>query len=551
MLNQLVIQNFTLIEHSEINWKNQLNILTGETGAGKSILLAALKLLLGERADIKSLRSSEKKIVIEANFSIIELHLQSFFENHDLDYDDELIIRREILTNGKSRAFINDVPTTLEVLQKLAHYLIDIHSQFETENLLNEKFQLELLDEFAGNQTLLITYKTLFTIYKNSTKELKKLKQSYSELLKESDYFSFLLQELNEFQLEEINLQELENQLKTYENAEEIVQEVGLTYQILNDDSYGVIQNLKTIHQKLNKLVEFSSELAELNQRINSSTIEIQDVASELHHLANMFELNPSLLSEIKLKYNSIQQLLQKHQVTSIEELIEIKEKLANQNKNFETIVEQIEIKELEINDLTIELEKLSTELRKNRIASKDNFTKQILKLLARLGMEKATLKIEITSLSDFNETGKDFVSYLFSANQGIAEKTIDKAISGGERSRVMLSLKYILAKTKLLPTMIFDEIDTGVSGKIANEMAKMMLEMSEKMQVIVITHLPQTASKGKAHFKVFKYEDANQTKSSIKLLTDEERKIEIAHLLSGENITPSALEQAQELLNY
>lgn len=551
MLNQLVIHNFTLIEHSEINWKNQLNILTGETGAGKSILLAALKLLLGERADLKSLRSNDKKSIIEANFSISKLKLQTFFEQHDLDYDDELIIRREILINGKSRTFVNDVPTTLEILQKLALYLIDIHSQFETENLLNEKFQLELLDEFAGNQKLLTVYQQTYSIYKNSVKELKKLKQSYSELLKESDYFTFLLQELNEFQLEEINLQELENQLKTYENAEEIIQEVGFSYQILQDDSYGVIQNLKIIHQKLNKLVEFSSELEELNQRINSSTIEIQDVTSELHHLASKFELNPLQLDEIKLKYNTLQQLLQKHQVTTIEELLEIREQLANKNKNFETIVEQIESNEIKISNLTNELEKLSTDLNKNRVASQDKFTKQILELLARLGMEKAVLKIEFSLLSEFNETGKDSVNFLFSANQGIPEKPLDKAISGGERSRVMLALKHVLAQTKLLPTMVFDEIDTGVSGKIANEMAKMMLEMSEKMQVIVITHLPQTASKGKAHFKVFKYEDENQTKSSIKLLTDEERKIEIAHLLSGENITSSALEQAKQLLNF
>ncbi|MCB9203026.1 MAG: DNA repair protein RecN [Flavobacteriales bacterium] len=550
MITQLLIKNFVLIESSEILWENQLNILTGETGAGKSIILNALKLILGERADVKAIKNKEKKCVVEAQFDVSKLELKSLFLDYDVDYEENTIIRREILPSGKSRAFINDSVVTLDTLKKITSYLIDIHSQFETTELLDEKFQIELLDTYSGNQQLIAEYSECYKEYKKTQKSLKKYQEQYEEAQKEFEYNSFLLEELNEIDFNTINLEELEEKIKQFEASEQITSEISYSFQILENEEYGVNQFLYSISQKLDKIAPFSKEIKNISERINSSLIELQDIQSELENISDDFILDSEEQEKLKNTYNQTVSLTQKHRVNSVGELQEIKDELIKKTSGVEFARKEIEKSKKEITKIELKLKTISESLHKNRTKNIPDLTKNILDSISLLGMEKAMLEINLLAQDNFGKFGKESIEINFSANEGVAKKTLSKAISGGERSRVMLVLKSIIAKNKNLPTMIFDEIDTGVSGKVANEMGKMVLEMSNSMQVIAITHLPQMASKGNSHYKVYKHKEENQTISEIKKLTKQERINEIAFLLSGDNLTDSAINQAQELLS-
>ena len=487
MLSKITIQNFALIQHLSVSLENGLQVITGETGAGKSIILGALRLILGERADSKSISDPEKKSVVEAEFKITSSYLP-FFEENDLDFEENTIIRREILPSGKSRAFINDIPVTLDVLKELSSKLIDIHSQFETSNLFSEEYQFKIIDGLSENKEIISDYQKKFVSYQNLKRELLSLENQLAERNKESDYQSFLLSELQEFNLDNINLEELKNKVNVGEHAELI------------------LENLGQISGRFQQEV-FTSQL------------------------------------------NKINSLLLKHQVSDIEELIVIREQLSTQQKNSENLEKDIEETKNQLNTIQQDLDNLAKILFENRQKTIPIFKEKTEELLARLGLEKAKIEVEFTENQDFNKFGKEHIQLLFQANSGFPLKPIQSAISGGERSRVMLSIKKIMAENAELPTLILDEIDSGVSGKTADEIGKVMQDMAKNMQLIVITHHAQVAAKGNSHYKVVKQDVDGKTQSNIIPLGEKERLHEIAQILSGSTITDAALQQAEELM--
>ena len=550
MLASLSISNFALIDKLGIEFSDGFSIITGETGAGKSILLGALGLVLGKRADLTTLKNKEEKCIIEAHFQIANYDLKSFFESNDLDYEDETIIRREILPSGKSRAFINDSPVNLQELQELSIFLIDIHSQHQTQELSEELFQFQIIDSVADNQENINKYSAILSSFKKDKSQLATLNSKLQSLLKEQDYNKFLLDELLLAKLKFNEQEELEQVYEQLNNVEFIKENLDKSLAIANDEQFGIFKNLKEIKIALQKTIPFSPEYQSLFDRINSVTIEFDDIISELsQHIENLVN-DPENLELVNQKLQNIYNLQKKHQVNSIAELLEIQNDL--DNKVVSVVELEFEIKKLtsKILESTSELDKLALIIRKNRLKAVPVLSEKLIFILEQLGMPNVRFNIELKETDQFFTNGKDELQFLFSANKGSDFGILKKVASGGELSRIMLAVKAILAQYSSLPTIIFDEIDTGVSGEIANKMATIMKDMSNSMQVFSITHLPQIAAKGKTHYKVYKSIQGETTISELKLLTFQERIVEIAEMLSGKNVSDSALNHAKALLN-
>lgn len=548
MLSRIFIQNFALIDTLEITLNKGLQVITGETGAGKSIILGALRLILGERADAKSIQNSATKSIVEAEFAIND-NLQFFFEENDLDFEHQTVIRREILPNGKSRAFVNDVPVTLDLLKMLSKKLIDIHSQFETSNLFDEEYQFQIIDGLSKNKILILKYQTEFSEYKKLLKELDNFKNQLEESNKESDYKNFLLEELQNINLDDLDLEELQNQVKKQENAEAITDNLSQIFAKLDAEEIGVLDSMTDIKGKLGKVADLSHEFTLLNQRLQENFIEFKDIIFELQDEAEKMETSPEILLALNQKLNIVNALLLKHSVLSVSELIEIRDNLLSEQNSFADLENLIIQLEKEKTDSENRLAKMAADLSAHRRKNIPIFTNKIEILLRKLGLEKAKIAVELSESASYNSFGKENIQLLFQANSGFALKPIQSAISGGERSRVMLSIKKLMAENAELPTLILDEIDTGVSGKVAEEMGNVMKEMAENMQLIVITHLAQVAAKGNNNYKVVKEDLSGKTQSNIIPLNQDEKLQEIAQLLSGSKITEAAISQAQELM--
>ena len=549
MLSKITIQNFALIQQLHLSLGKGLQVITGETGAGKSIILGALRLIMGERADLKSISNPENKSIVEAEFKLNKSYLP-FFEENDLDFEEETLIRREILPSGKSRAFINDVPVTLDVLKELSLKLIDIHSQFETSNLFSEEYQFKIIDGLSDNKQILEIFQSEFQLYQKLKKQLQEQEELLSQNNKEADYQNFLLAELEEIDLDNIDLEDIKNQVNTAENAENILENLGYVSGKLQQEEIGVLNNLYNIKNKIQKITENAPHLEILAKRLEETYLELKDTSNDIEYELEKIEVNPEVLSQLTAQLNKINGLLLKHQVSDIPELIAIREQLSAQQKNSNDLEKNIEETKIEIENTQKKLEKLAATLSENRKKAIPIFIKKAEKLFGNLGLEKAKIQIELTDNKHFDKFGKEKIQFLFQANTGFPLKPIQSAISGGERSRVMLVIKKIMAENEDLPTLILDEIDSGVSGKTADEIGKVMQDMAKNLQLIIITHHAQVASKGDQHHKVIKQDIDGKTQSNIITLTAEQRLQEIAQILSGSNITEAALQQAKELIN-
>ena len=549
MLSKITIQNFALIDSLHISLNNGLQVITGETGAGKSIILGALRLVLGERADVKAISNPENKSVVETEFRMDKQHI-SFFEENDLDFEENTIIRREILPSGKSRAFINDVPVTLDVLKELSSKLIDIHSQFETSDLFSEEYQFKIIDGLSENKLLISAYQQDFNTYQKLNKVLQELKNQLENSNKEADYQNFLLSELEEIDLESIDLEELKNQVSIGENAGNIIENLNYISGRFYQEEIGVLDGLNDIKNKIQKIAENSPHFEELSKRLDEAHLELKDIHNQIENELEKVEIDPESLATMTALLNKINTLFLKHQVSDIEGLMEIKNQLSSQQKNSQDLEKNIIDIENQLSQLTEKLNALASDISQNRKSAIPIFTEKIEKILKKLGLEKAKIEVEISDNENFNKFGKEHIQLLFQANTGFPLKPIQNAISGGERSRVMLSIKKIIAENTELPTLILDEIDTGVSGKVANEIGNVMQEMAENMQLIVITHLAQVAAKGSNNYKVIKEDVNGKTQSTIIPLNEEQKLQEIAQLLSGDTITDAAIQQAKELIN-
>ena len=550
MLINLSIKNYALIDNLNVNFTRGFTTITGETGAGKSILLGGLSLVLGKRADLSSLKDKDGKCVIEAVFDIKNYNLQPFFNRHDLEYDSNTIIRREIHPSGKSRAFVNDSPITLDILTQLGKRLVDIHSQHQTLQLTEHDFQLKLIDAFADNTIILNAYANKLTKYKTTLQEFEELLEFQKNANKEHDYNTFLLNELDAIYLEEGLQDKLEDQFQQLNNVETVLENLSKGDQILRDEQIGILslfQEFKSISVKLSRI---GNKFTLLKERIDSIFIELKDVAEEMQILRESIEPDPGKLEEINTKLQLIYDLQRKHDASNISQLIEIKETLENKVSATQNLEGEIEHKKSLIEGLKKELDKDANLLTVRRKKVIPEIKKKLETSLSSLGLANATFKIEIVPAEEYKTNGTDTLIFLFSANKGSDYNTLKKVASGGELSRIMLVIKSILAGYEHLPTLMFDEIDSGVSGEISNRMGDIMHKMSRNMQVFSITHLPQIASKGDHHFKVFKTDKDDNTQTQMKELLEDERVFELAEMLGGKSLSDSALAHARELLN-
>lgn len=550
MLTSLYIKNYALIDELSVHFNNGLTIITGETGAGKSILLGGLSLVLGKRADLSQVKDKDEKCIIEANFDIANYNLKSLFAELDLDYDVQTIIRREILPSGKSRAFINDTPATLDSLSELSSHLIDIHSQHQTQQLMENDYQFRVIDALADNKGNLEVFSKKLQEYRALKKSLQALMDSKAELIKEYDYNLFLVNELNEIKLESINLADLETQYEQLNNVEVIGEKLANAKGILSLEEQGVVDQLNTVKQELNKISGFGKAYEAIAERIASVHIELDDLLVELDDLEEALLTDPQELDRINSQLQIINNLFQKHAVSQVEDLISIKNELASKVSDTEGLDDAIKAKEKEISNLQNELNKIADQVSKKRKSVVPTLIHKLESMLADLGMPNAKFKIELTNSERFLWNGKDNLQFLFMANKGSNYNELKKSASGGELSRIMLAIKSVLSEYIQLPSIMFDEIDTGVSGEISNKMGDIMKQMSGRMQVFAITHLPQIAAKGNSHFKVYKTDNNDITETNLKRLTEEERIVEIAQMLGGVDITESAMAHAKQLLN-
>lgn len=550
MITTLVIKNYALIEDIRVDFNEGLTIITGETGAGKSILLGALALLLGKRADLGSVKDANKKCIVEGHFALGNYDLQAVFDENEMDYEQHTIIRREILPSGKSRAFVNDTPVALSQLQAISPYLIDVHSQHETLEVTTENFQMDVIDALAGNGSLLKLYRKEYAVFKQISEELSALKHQKNEASKELDYNSFLFNELHQAGLSKLNQQELEEIYETLNNAEAIQEALLKANLLIDEEQVGTLQTVKEARIVLGKIKEFSSLFESFWERLNSIVLELEDITSEVANTSEKIEADPEMLSEINEKLQTLYKLQQKHSVSSVSELIEIEKDLeekVNTTLGMDDEIEKLEKKQILLRQTAL---KTAVELHKNRAQSIPVLKKKLEQTLLPLGLPNAQFQFELKASEDFKTNGTDALQLLFTANKGMAFGSLKKVASGGEMSRIMLSIKAVLAEYKKLPTIVFDEIDTGVSGEVANKMAGIMHQMSKKMQLLSITHLPQIAAKGDHHIKVYKEDKNNITGTHLKVLDNEERIIEIAQMLGGKNVSEAALANAKELLN-
>ena len=550
MLTQLSINNYALIHQLSIDFSSGLSIITGETGAGKSILLGALGLVLGNRADLSSLKDTSTKCIVEAKVAISTYNLQDFFKEVDLDYEPETIIRREILPSGKSRAFVNDTPVTLSVLNQLRIKLIDVHSQHQTMQLSDNNFQFAVIDAFAKNKERISSYHRGFVQLNQLKKELVELEKKQREAHQQYDYNSHLFKELTAADLKVDEQHLLEEKLERLNNVEDIKLNLSEALEISITDEIGIQSSVNNLENKLSKIAPFYKGYQNLLERITSVKIEIDDIVAELENENESIDFNPNEADEINDRLQLIYNLQKKHYVNSIEALLQVYEELSEKVLQVENADEVIANKQQEINIVSEKLDSIAATISKARNTSIPKLTKELENLLADLGMENARFSIHIKPTKNYFSNGKDALEFLFSANKGGNYGELKKVASGGELSRIMLSVKKVLSTSTQLPTIIFDEIDTGVSGEVSNKIAAIMQQMSHHMQVIAITHLPQIAAKGSSHYKVFKEEINGVTTTNLKQLSSEERIVEIAEMLSGKDISDTALIHAKELLN-
>jgi len=550
LLSELSIKNYALIDNLQVQFDSGLTIITGETGAGKSILLGGLGLVLGKRVDFSHINDTTKKCIIEAIFNIDGFNLKSFFETNDIDFETHTILRREVLPSGKSRAFINDSPVNLSVLSALGEQLIDVHSQQQTQELTSDNFQFQVLDSLAKNHNSIKTYQQTLKLYVTTQKKLIELITLKSKSQKDTDYNTFLLNELMELNLHSINMESLELEYNSLSNVELIQSELALANQIISSEDLGVASNLLKLKQVFYKLTDISSAYQPFSERIQSASIEINDIFSEIEFEQSKVDANPSRLSEIDNILQRINNLFSKHNVNSVQELIGIQSELESKVDSLASIESSIILTEKALKSHVKQLDDESLKIREKRKSVVSKLVTQLETNLSDLGMSTARFKISLNPSDSFLNNGKDYLEFLFNANKGGQFLPLKKAASGGELSRIMLAIKYIISKYQKLPTIMFDEIDTGLSGEIAHKMGDIMNQMSLSMQVFSITHLPQIAVKGKSHFKVFKKDAGKTTVTSLKKLSKEERLVEIAQMLGGEQVSDSAIAHAQQLLN-
>ncbi|WP_299602440.1 DNA repair protein RecN [uncultured Aquimarina sp.] len=550
MLRSLSIKNFALIEQLQVSFDTGLTTITGETGAGKSLLLGALGLLLGKRADLSSIKDSANKCTIEGVFDIEKYDLASLFEEEDLDYETETIIRREILPSGKSRAFINDTPVTLSSLNKLGLRLIDIHSQHQTLEVTTNDFQFEVLDALSDAGREIESYKRGLSLLKIKEKEQRTLLESQHELTREHDYNSFLLNELVEAKLQSGELAQLEERHETLINIEEIQERLSNAVSLVSSEEIGISDLLNTVKNNLSKIASYSSSLKELSDRVESVYIELEDVNDSLQNELEKLDADPEQLEEVSNRLQIIHNLQTKHTVSSIEELLTIQEELQEKVSKTESLSDDIEGIQKEIETIKKQLDEVAERIHSKRKKALPKLVTELEGILKGLGMPNATFKTSLLLQEKYLSNGKEELEFLFSANKGGTYGELKKVASGGELSRIMLGIKVILSRYTQLPTIIFDEIDTGVSGEIAHKMADLMMTMSKNLQVFSITHLPQIAANGNKQYKVFKEDVNNVTVTRLKLLNEEDRIREIAEMIGGKQVSDSALTHAKSLLH-
>lgn len=550
MLSHLHIKNYALIEDLQVDFNSGLTTITGETGAGKSILLGGLSLVLGKRIDLSNIKNPSKKSIIECVFQLEIYNLQSFFQTHDLEYEPETIIRREVLPSGKSRAFVNDSPVKLDLLQALGRRLIDIHSQHETLSLTQDAFQFQIIDALGKTTALVKDYSDFLSKNKALQKEITALELQKQQSKNEYDYHSFLRLELEDSKVLNLDFEALESDYNTLSNLEAVQSELEFASQSLNADDIGINAHLLALKQRFQKLGTISSKYHSISERLNSISIELHDISSDIDTELNSLDPDPNRLSNIETQLKKVHDLFNKHNVNSTDALNEVYKALQFKTAQLGDYEARLNALNISLNENTEKLKLTADKITKKRQAILPKLKSELEILLQQLGMPHSKFKINITPSESFLSNGKDCLSFLLQANKGGQFLALKKGASGGELSRIMLAVKFILSKHQQLPTIMFDEIDTGVSGEISNKMASIMQEMSRYMQVFTITHLPQIAAKGDAHFKVFKTEKNNSTITKLKPLSSEERLEEIAQMLGGLNLTASAKAHAKQLLN-
>ena len=550
MLTKLKIKNFAIIEDLEVDFSDGMTCITGETGAGKSILLGGLSLVLGKRADLSCMFDSSRKCIVEATFQISKYSLKKFFETYDLDYSDETILRREILPKGKSRAFVNDTPVNLNLLEKISANLIDIHSQNDTQSFLENEYQFQVLDALAGNDELLILYKKTLKSLKNTTKEYKEALFFQSESRNTFELDNFLLEELRSSNLKIGMHEELVGKVNELNSIEYFQNKIANSIQIIELDSYGILDKFNELSQNILGMYEKSNRYESLNDRIRQIYIELEDILEDLKSQFDLLEINPEKLAELNSQIDHLTSLYLKHKVKNVDDLIFIKQKLEKNIDKSSKFDEKLLYLEKKQKELENKLKKCSGELSLNRKKTILILEKELKTLVNKMGMQQAEFKVELNEGNEFYDNGTDQISFMFSANRGSSFKTLKKVVSGGELSRIMLAIKAILSQYKKLPTLVFDEIDSGVSGKISNSIAEVMGTISTKLQVFTITHLPQVAAKGNHHFRVKKKVENDKTITFLEVLNQNSRIEEIAKMLSGNRVTKTAIQHAKQLMN-
>ncbi|MEA3450597.1 MAG: DNA repair protein RecN [Bacteroidota bacterium] len=551
MIRSLVIKNYALIDNLNINLENGLTIITGETGAGKSIILGALSLIMGQRADSSVIKDLEKKCLVEVFFDVSEYNLKELFEKHDIDYFQSSIIRREISPEGRSRAFINDSPVNLSVLKEISSKLIDIHSQHDTLELNSSAFQLEAIDLYVKNQKLLDEYSIDFKKYKTALKDFKELNENSMKNKADLEYIQFQFNQISEAKLVVGEQDNLETEQKQLAHTEEIKQNIARINLLLHTEDDSIVPKLKETKKFADDILSFLPKASEISERIETALIDLQDLSVDTEVIENDLDIDPERLTFINERLDTIYNLQHKFNVDSIEKLLSLMDEFDEQLLQINSYDEQIKQKQQYISVLENNINDLANKLHQNRIKNKTGFENKITDLVNNLGMPNGKFIVSVEQTDEFLSTGKDVIVFHFSANKNTSEQEITKIASGGELSRLMLAIKYVISESKTLPTIIFDEIDTGISGEIADKMGILLRQMAKNMQIVNITHLPQIAAKANSHYMVYKNDKDGKTSSHIKQLTNQERTMEIAQMLSGSNITENAIQNAKDLLNF
>jgi DNA repair protein RecN (Recombination protein N) len=550
MLKSLSIKNYLLIDELSVSFNNGFTVITGETGAGKSILVGGISLILGKRADLSVNRDKSQKCIIEGVFDIGSYNLKSIFDEQELDYDTETILRREISSSGKSRAFINDSPVNLGQLSAIGSKIIDIHSQYQNLEILEDDFQFNILDIISNNNNNVLEYENLLNSYKTKKRDLDFIVDERKNLIQSIDYNRFILDEIDSSNVLNENLEDLENIQSSLSNFEEISNELNFSSQLINNEDLGISSNLLKLKNSISKISENSEKYKSILDRIISLKIETDDIAFEIDTILNSLEQNPEKLNTVIAKIDSINSLFRKHSISTVEDLVEFRDKLALKVQSTENIDQKISFLEKESLLLKDKLKEVAQKIHENRLLVIPDFISRIENVLTDLGMKNSKFKIDLVHSDNFYKKGMDEIQFLFKANKGYDFKKIKEAASGGEMSRIMLAIKSIMANYNQLPSIIFDEIDTGVSGEISKKMGIIMKNLGSKLQTFSITHLPQIAAMGESHFKIYKSDEEGITKTMMLKLNENDRIVEIAKMLEGNNASESAFIHAKQLLN-